>query len=176
MTANVSYQTRMGEMASPGQWQLRTGEEWGLYQKYNTTTDLSKERGSLQIEPWVELTSKGLSMPKGRNTEQCPVLLLTSPKQDSPCSNGKSSPFYTWETMQRKMRWPTQGPMQSLQKWKPNSRSVTESNTSAPGCSSHRQKKSSNRYNFKTTAHLSFTTLMAFAEPLPEMADNDVCY
>lgn len=51
-----------------------------------------------------------------------------------------------------------------------------ESNVSAPGCSSHGQNKSSNRYHFKTTAHLPFTTLMAFAEMLPETADGDVCY
>lgn len=66
--------------------------------------------------------------------------------------------------------------MQSLQKWKFNGDSVTESNISAPACSSHGQNKSSNRYNFKTTDHLSFTILTAFVETLPEMADNDVCY
>lgn len=78
--------------------------------------------------------------------------------------------------MQKKMWSPSQGYMQSLQKWKLNSDSVTESNISTPGCSSHGQNNSTDRYNFKTTAHLSFTILMAFAEMLPEMADNDVCY
>lgn len=69
---------------------------------------------------------------------------------------------------------PVQGDMKCLQKWKLNSVSVTESNISAPGYSSHRQNKSSSRYNLKTTAHPSLTLLMALAGTWPKMADNDV--
>lgn len=76
--------------------------------------------------------------------------------------------------MQSQLWSPIQGDVQHLQKWKLSSDSVTESNISAPGYSSHGQNKSSNRYNFKTTAHPSFTLLMALAETSPKMADNDV--
>lgn len=76
--------------------------------------------------------------------------------------------------MQSQLWSPIQGDVQCLQKWKLNSDSVTESNISAPGYSSHGQNKSSNRYNFKTTAHPSFTLLMALAETWSKMADNDV--
>lgn len=73
--------------------------------------------------------------------------------------------------MQSHLWSPIQG---DVQKWKLNSDSVTESNISAPRYSSHGQNKSSNRCNFKTTAHPSFTLLMALPGTWPKMADNDV--
>lgn len=95
---------------------------------------------------------------------------LTAPKKESPCSNGNHLLFTLGKWCKATCDHLSRGTCSVCRNGN-STVTATESNISAPGYSSHGQNKSSDRYNFKTTAHPSFTLLMALAETWPKMAD-----